>query len=76
MGKYTSDQILMAFKSLCYKRGYTVKVVGDHRFEETIRRGKTGHSCKLWGTLDRGEYLNIYDDNVGKREQIPTAEYL
>ena len=75
MNPITSTQILTAFKKFCHSRGYTQKVVGDYRWEEPRKR-VIGASCKLWGTENRGEIMNVYDTKLGHREKIKTSVWL
>lgn len=72
---YTAEQILTAFKNLAFSRKYTQKVVGDYRYEEPRKR-IIGHSIKLWGTKERGKYMDIHDTRNGKRELIPTSPWI
>ncbi len=74
--KYSSAEIWTAFKNLCYSRGYTLKVVGDFSFEEPLKRGKMGDSCKLWGSKNAGSQMDVYDTRVKRRELIDVRDWI
>jgi hypothetical protein len=73
---YTSTEILKAHKALCFSRGYTKKVVGAYDYEtKRLYKGKRNH-CRLWGSKDHGELMDIYDSKIGERELIPVKKWL
>ncbi len=72
---YTAKQIYIAFRKMCFSRGYTRKVVGDDRYEVPLKF-KIGHSCKLWGTKESGKFMEIYDTKKKKRELVLTEHWI
>ena len=73
---FSSTDIMKAHKALCFSRGYTVKVVGAYDYEtRRSYKGKRNH-CRLRGSKNHGELMEIYDSKVGKRELIPVKKWL
>ena len=72
----TASDILKAHKALCFSRGYTVKVVGAYDYEaKRLYKGRKNH-CRLWGSQNQGELMEVYDSKIGKRELIPVGVWL
>jgi len=74
--KYTSQEIMMAHRNMCRKRGYTVKIVGDYAYrKQRYYKGKL-HYCCLIGSENNGNIMVIYDSKIGHREKLPVGKYL
>lgn len=73
---YLVSDVLKAHKALCFSRGYTVKIVGAYDYStKRAYKGKRNH-CRLWGSKNHGELMEVYDSKVGHRELISIGKWL
>ena len=68
----TGTEVLKAFKTLAYSRGYKVKIVGDWGY-----RKKRGQSLiHLIGSQKQGTIMTFYDSKIKHRETASVVKWL